>query len=206
MTIRDYRNDHIDQLIINTPNIFNATPFPYLPLIPHPSLTHLGRNYGTYLLVTEQQGAIQYAEIPTAGTKALSYMFSGCAMAYFNHNGHYYVAHIFLDLRRPDDCGNSWNQFVINEQNNIHEYVIFRPYGANRIPNYITRVSRRRQLRDSVVGIILPDLRCYSVVTDWHYSAVKVFERTRHKYFSNDLSREANVLPFLIPTMNRRNW
>lgn len=207
MTIRDYRNDHIDQLIINLPHNFNASPLPYLPGIPHPSVTHLGRNYGTYLLVTEQSGTIQYAEIPSVGTKALSFKFSGCAMAYFNHNGHYYVAHIFLDLTRPDDCGNLWNQFVLNEQRNIREYVIFKPFGANRVCNYMNRCSHRGMIiNPAVVGIITPDLRCFSVVTDTNYRAIKVFERTLHKHYSNDLSHEANLHPFLIPSIDRRDW
>ena len=131
--------------------------------------------------------------------------FSGCAMAYFKHNNHFYVAHISLTgIHSQDDCGEAWNTFIRNEHANIEEYAIFKPYGANRTYNIMIR-NRHKNLKPSVVGIITRNLRCYTVVTDQNYNPIKIIERRKHIHVSRYLSHVGDIQRFLIPP-NRSDW
>ncbi len=164
-----------------------------------------GYFFREYTYINYVSGQIRYALIQPGCEIAISNGFSGCAMAYFKHNNHFYVAHISLTgIHSQDDCGEAWNTFIRNEHANIEEYAIFKPYGANRTYNIMIR-NRHKNLKPSVVGIITRNLRCYTVVTDQNYNPIKIIERRKHIHVSRYLSHVGDIQRFLIPP-NRSDW
>lgn len=158
---------------------------------------------GNYTYIYYVPDKISYASILPGCDIAISNLFSGCAMAYFNHSRNWYVAHI--SLGNPNDCGAEWNAFILAEYTNIRQYAIFKPYGEKRRAEKIIQSSNRRDLKYSAVGIITRDLRCYTAVTTLNYNPIEIIERKKHIHVSNNLSVESFLPNFLIPD-NRTNW
>lgn len=92
----------------------------------------------------------------------LSSKFTGCAMAYFEHDNYgAFVAHIPLE-------GNStiistWNDFIRTEQKNITRYIIFKPFRHDTaMCNFVSNSTT--PFIYSCIGMITLDNDCYSLL------------------------------------------
>lgn len=57
----------------------------------------------------------------------------------------------------------------------------------------------------SVVGIITPDLRCYTVITDNKYNPIQIIEAGPYAHIAESLSGRENLDNLFIP-YNRKHW
>lgn len=200
MNARQFTRDQLPIFLANPTigsSIGGINPIATVPLLT--KFNQGGYFFQNYTYIDSDNGKIRYASILPGHENAISNRFSGCAMAYFKHNNHFYVAHIFLaGIHSTDDCGEEWNTFICNERANIGEYAIFKPTSGKRI-------LKNKQAIDSFVGFITPDLKCYSIAIGAGYTFLKSVERKRRVYISRNLSLESSIYRFLIPD-NRTNW
>ncbi|MDR2937478.1 MAG: hypothetical protein LBU92_00885 [Prevotellaceae bacterium] len=75
------------------------------------------------------EGRITFCEVPE-GCDAISFWFSGCAMAKFKYEGKWYVCHISLHgAGNTYDCREYWNTFVRNRRDSgIENIILFYPF------------------------------------------------------------------------------
>lgn len=176
----------------------------------HPAMNHIpallgqsrmGCGFPPFLYYVDYQpNRVNYYPLPLR-TYGISKNFSGCAMAYFVFMGQPYIAHIALD--GGGSARDMWNNFVIMNRSRIGQYVIFRPYAeGNRFEREITRFRIPTQ---SVVGIITPDLRCFSLAAGFNFQRQHIVEETdqQRKHLSRNLSleRDSDLRQFLIPRL-----
>lgn len=93
---------------------------------------------------------------------AVSFDFSGCAMACFEIKGMRYVAHIHL--REGDDCRKEWNNFVKNNRKLITKFVMFIPDDYYSGSNKEQEELNKKDYCINLLGVISADWKCYSVV------------------------------------------
>lgn len=202
MVIDDYKRLSIgDELfkLRSRRNAFVPSPSVIGDLITEP---HMGARLtgNLFYFVEYQQGAIQYTELPAGAWNGISDMFSGCAMAYFVFNGFKYLAHISLNNTPDYDKRTVWNDFVRRNQQHITQYAIFRPFDSRSgVADFMYCSYGMIDKNFNAVGIITPNLECYSAVNDLAHNLVYCHHETARRHFSNNLSREARIEQFLIP-------
>ena len=208
MVIDDYRRLGIGNELIRIKaqrGCFVPSPSLLLPLIGE---QHMGAPLmgNQFYYVGYCQGYIQYTEIPARPVYGISDQFTGCAMAYFLFNNSKYIAHISLDSTPAYDKRAVWNQFVIQNKQHITQYAIFRPYDLHsEIADFMQCCYNQIDMTCRAIGLLPPNLECYSAVNDSTHRLVYCHHETRRRHFTNDLSREINIGPFLIPA-NARGW
>ncbi len=153
-----------------------------------------------FYYVDYEPGRVNYYPLSVRGY-GISRNFSGCVMAYFVFRRQPFIAHIALD--GGSSARDMWNNFVIMNRSEIGKYVAFRPYGEGSA--FDIQITRQAILARSVVGIITPGLRCFSVAVGFDYGRLLITEETdpRRKHMSLNLSAEpdGNLGQFLIPRM-----
>jgi len=208
MVIDDYRRWGIgDELfrLRTQRGAFVPSPSLLLPLIRE---RHMGAPLrgNLFYYVEYSLGFIQYTEIPVGASYGISDKFSGCAMAYFVFNNTRYIAHISLDTIPDFDKRVDWNTFVTQNQRSITQYAIFRPFDLNsEIGDFSVLNFHQIDRVGMAVGIITPNLECYSALSDSAHRLLYFRHETNRRHFTNNLSIEANIGPYLIPN-NTRGW
>lgn len=108
-------------------------------------------------LLGYREGFIHYSEFGN-NNYAISFGFTGCAMAKFTLGGHTYFCHIYTSGDAVYDCKAAWNKFLQDNSSKITDLVIFKPF----TPRIYTMYSNNL----SVLGIIAKDGSCYSALMD----------------------------------------
>lgn len=113
---------------------------------------------GTTVNFTRYRDGYIYFHEVESNAIAISYEFSGCAMAKITMcNGKKYVFHIFLQGNDPTDCRRHWNSFVRNGIINgiIRDIILFKPFEPFK--------SKARSTREFAIGVIDANNQCFSI-------------------------------------------
>lgn len=112
---------------------------------------------GTTVNFTQYKSGYIYFHEVQSNAIAISYDFSGCAMAkVMMSNGRAYVFHIFLN-DNSRDCRRYWNSFVRNGiiSGIISDIVLFKPFEPFKL--------NLRSTREFAIGIVDSNNQCISI-------------------------------------------
>lgn len=202
MTVSDYISDGLTLFFSHRRNATYSNIFPNSRIIFLPTPHNhpvLYKRYNNYTYVGYYPSVIQYNNIQNMSGSGISCYFSGCAMAYFLFNGTPYVAHIPLEDKNSAyiDQRDNWNNFIIRNKRFITKYVIFRPFKSSD-----QDLLRYRSIssREGAIGIIQPDLSCYTFMVDDNYFPIFSKEIVYpSKLFTTNLCSVPDISQYTIP-------